>query len=88
MFNTFTDTFIDSLQSSKKTLVNTFVKNEELVKTFNEFIDAETAYTKSVISTGVRFGTISSSNQFLDELTSQFKNLIPTSFTSDTKKVA
>lgn len=40
------DPVIDAVQSSKKNLVSTFVTNDKVAKALNEFVDAQTAYTK------------------------------------------
>ena len=47
------DTTIDAVQTSKKQFVNTmFAKNENIAKTLNEFVDAQTEYTKSAFKAG------------------------------------
>jgi hypothetical protein len=43
------DTVIDSVQSGKKTFVNTFVTNEAVKTAMVDFIDAQTAYTKGAV---------------------------------------
>jgi len=43
------DQTIDSIQNSKKQFVNSVVKNEAIAKSLNEFVDAQTAYTKSAV---------------------------------------
>ena len=53
MFNTITHTAIDSVQTGKKQIVSTFVKHETLADTINKFVDAETAYTKSLFDNTV-----------------------------------
>ena len=42
------NTAIDSFQDAKKQFVKTFVKNEELAKPLNTFIEAQTLYAKAV----------------------------------------
>lgn len=49
MFNP--ETFIDTVQSGKKQFVNTFVQNEAVKKALNEFVDAQSAYTKAAVKT-------------------------------------
>jgi hypothetical protein len=49
MFNTITNTAIDTIQAGKKQIVNTVVKHEGLAESINKFVDAETAYTKAFI---------------------------------------
>jgi hypothetical protein len=43
------DTAIDTIQSSKKIFVETFVKHEGLAAPLNKFVDAQTAYTKKAV---------------------------------------
>ncbi len=44
------DTTIDAVQTAKKQFVNTaFAKHEAVAKALNEFVDAQTAYTKSAV---------------------------------------
>ncbi len=49
------DTFIDTVQTGKKTFVNTFVTNEKVKDALIEFIDAQADYTKKAakVSTDV-----------------------------------
>ena len=42
------NTVIDTFQGAKKQFVKTFVKNEELAKPLNTFIEAQTLYAKAV----------------------------------------
>jgi hypothetical protein len=42
---------IDTIQSGKKTLVNSFVTNEVAKNTMIKFIDAQTEYTKQFVKT-------------------------------------
>ncbi len=48
---------IDSFQGAKKQFVKTFVKNEELAKPLNTFVDAQTAYAKTVAEEANKFFT-------------------------------
>ena len=43
------DATIDAVQNGKKQFVNTFVTNQAIKDTLVEFVDAQTAYTKSAI---------------------------------------
>lgn len=43
------DQTIDTIQNAKKQFVNTMVKNEAIAKSLHEFVDAQTAYTKSAV---------------------------------------
>lgn len=47
------DTIIDTVQTSKKTVVNTLVTNEVVKDTLIKFIDAQTDYTKKAMKTGM-----------------------------------
>jgi len=42
---------IDAIQSGKSSWVNTFIKNESVSKPMQEFISAQSAYTKQVCKT-------------------------------------
>lgn len=46
------DTAIDTIQTAKKEAVKTFVKHEAIAKSLNEFVDAQTAYTKQAAKAG------------------------------------
>ena len=46
------DQTIDTVQNAKKQFVNSVVKNEAIAKSLNEFVDAQTAYTKSAVKAG------------------------------------
>lgn len=48
---------VDAIQTSKKMFVDTFVKHEGLAKSLNEFVDAQTVYTKEAIDASVNAGT-------------------------------
>lgn len=47
MFNT--NFYIDSFQNGKKQLVNTFVQHDGIKQALVEFVDTQTAYTKSAV---------------------------------------
>ena len=51
------DTTVDTIQTSKKMFVDTFVKHEALAKTLHEFVDAQTNYTKQAIDVSIKTGT-------------------------------
>ncbi len=51
------DTAIDAVQTGKKQFVKTFVNNEKIADALNEFIDSQTAYTKSAVGTATRTAT-------------------------------
>ena len=52
MLATLVNNTVDAIQTSKKIFVDTFVKHEGLSKTMNEFVDAQTEYTKKAIEVG------------------------------------
>jgi hypothetical protein len=51
------DAMIDTVQTGKKQFVKTFVNNEKIADALNEFIDAQTAYTKQAVNVGTRTAT-------------------------------
>lgn len=89
MFNTFAHSAIDAVQNSKKTFVETFVKNEAINKSLNQFIDAQTEYTKSAMDTSMAaatsLGMVLTSKDFYDELTQSFKSFVPSYSTKKAK---
>ena len=52
------DTFIDTFQNGKKQFVATMVKNEVVAGALNQFIDAQTAYTKEAVAAFTEVGTV------------------------------
>jgi hypothetical protein len=46
------DAFIDTVQTGKKTFVNTFVTNETAKQSMIKFIDAQAEYTKRAAKVG------------------------------------
>ena len=57
MIKTYINTAIDTIQTSKKMFVDTFVKHEALAKSLNEFVDTQTDYTKQAFDASVKAGT-------------------------------
>jgi anaerobic ribonucleoside-triphosphate reductase len=51
------DTAIDTVQTGKKQFVKTFVNNEKIADALNEFIDAQTQYTKQAVSISTKTAT-------------------------------
>ena len=52
------DTTIDAVQTAKKTFVNTaFANHEAVAKALNEFVDAQTDYTKKAVKAGTDTAT-------------------------------
>lgn len=57
MFNQYAFQAVDGIQSAKKQFVSTFVQHEQLAKILNNFVDAQTEYTKSAITAGSSVAT-------------------------------
>ena len=51
------DTVIDTVHTGKKQFVKTFVNNEKIAEALNEFIDAQTTYTKQAVGVGTKTAT-------------------------------
>lgn len=51
------DFYIDTIQTGKKSFVNTFVQHEGTKKAMIEFIDAQAAYTKEATKAGTAMVT-------------------------------
>lgn len=43
------DTTIDTIQTTKKAIVSTFVTNQKIADSLNSFVDAQTRYTKDAV---------------------------------------
>ena len=56
MLATLINNTVDAIQTSKKIFVDTFVKHEGLAKSLNEFVDAQTDYTKKAIDASMKAG--------------------------------
>ena len=52
------DPVIDTVQTGKKTFVQTFVSNENVAKALNSFIDAQTEYTKKAVKVATDTATV------------------------------
>ena len=52
-----TDAIIDTVQTGKKTFVNTFVTNEAVKESMIKFIDAQADYTKRASKVGMDTAT-------------------------------
>ena len=52
-----TDAIIDTVQTGKKTIVNTFVTNETAKESMIKFIDAQADYTKRASKVGLDTAT-------------------------------
>ena len=53
-----TDAIIETVQTGKKTFVNTFVQNETVKEAMIKFIDAQADYTKQAARVGLDTATI------------------------------
>ncbi len=51
------DALIDTVQTGKKTFVNTFVQNETIKESMIKFIDAQADYTKKAAKVGMDTAT-------------------------------
>lgn len=56
-----TDAIIDTVQTGKKTVVNTFVTNEAIKDAMIKFIDAQAEYTKKAFKAGTDAFTVMTS---------------------------
>ena len=52
MFNQYAFQAVDGIQSAKKQFVSTFVQHDGFQKVLNNFVDAQTEYTKAAITAG------------------------------------
>lgn len=57
MIDFYTKTAIDTFQSAKKMVVDTFVKHEGLSKSLHDFVDVQTEYTKKAVDETITAGT-------------------------------
>jgi hypothetical protein len=69
------DNTVDTIQTSKKIFVDTFVKHEGMAKVMNEFVDAQTEYTKKAIDVGFTTST------------NMYKTITDKSFYTDSAKI-
>ena len=46
------DSTIDTIQTGKKSFVNTFVLNKDVAAALNDFVDAQSEYTKKAVKAG------------------------------------
>lgn len=81
MFNSFAYSAIDAVQTSKKQFVETFVKHDSIARVLNQFVDAQTQYTKSAVDAGIQVATnlgyIFTTKQFYDDVTDSMKSMVP-----------
>ena len=81
MFNTATYAFIDGVSDFKKQFVETTVQHEGIKLALNNFVDAQTKYTKAAADAGMQsmmsLGLIFTSKEFYSQLSDQYKSLVP-----------
>ncbi len=81
MFNTATYAFIDGVSDFKKKFVETTVQHEGIKTALNNFVDAQTKYTKAAADAGMQsamaLGMIFTSKDFYTEMGDQFKAMVP-----------
>jgi len=72
--NMFTlDSTVDAIQTGKKTFVKTFVQNEQIAQTMNEYVDTQTEYTKKALkATSDMFSNIASESVKVMQEASKF----------------
>jgi len=63
-----TDAIIDAVQTAKKTWVKTFVTNDHIAESMNEFVDAQAEYTRKAFK-----ATADSATQIAAETTKMVK---------------
>ena len=51
------ENFIDTVQNGKKQFVKTAITHEGTAKVLNDFVDAQTAYTKDAVKAFTKVGT-------------------------------
>ncbi len=80
MLATLMNNTVDAIQTSKKMFVDTFVKHEGLAKSLNEFVDAQTNYTKQAIDASIKTGnevynTVSEKVFYTDAMKSAYESV-------------
>lgn len=82
MFNIYAYAAIDAVQNSKKTFVDTFVKNEAMADVLKNFVDAQTKYTKAAVDAGIKtatdMGVVVTNKDFLKDMVETAKSFVPT----------
>jgi hypothetical protein len=53
MIKSFAHDAVDTVQKAKLQFVSTFVKHDGLAETMNKFVEAQSQYTKSALSTSI-----------------------------------
>ena len=90
MFNTATYAFIDGVSDFKKKIVEQTVQHDGIKTAMNSFVDAQTKYTKAAADAGMQsamaLGMIFTSKTFYDEMSDQFKTMVPAFNTAKSAK--
>lgn len=67
---------IDFVQNGKKAFVTIFIRHDELAKSINSFIDAQTRYTKdssdALYSSATELGNLVSDKNFVQEMVQSY----------------
>lgn len=65
------DPVIDAVQTSKKTFIKTFVTNEKIATSLNDFVDSQTAYTKEATkaTTAMMTSVLGEASRSMQDLT-------------------
>lgn len=65
------DPVIDAIQTGKKSFISSFVTNDKVAKSLNEFVDSQTAYTKEAVkaTTNMMTTVMSETTKSLQDLT-------------------
>lgn len=81
MFNTATYAFIDGVSDFKKKFVETTVQHDGIKTALNNFVDAQTKYTKAAADAGMQsamaLGMIFTSKEFYSQMADQYKAMVP-----------
>lgn len=84
MIKSFAHDAVDAVQKAKLQFVSTFVKHEGLAETMTKFVEAQSQYTKSALSTNIDaltdFSLALTKKDFAKELVSAygFDKFVPT----------
>ena len=80
---TYAHTGIDAIQTAKKQITETFSPNEQVKKIANDFVDAQTQYTKAAVDAGYKaltsIGELLTDRTPYIKLAEQFQSFFPTS---------
>jgi hypothetical protein len=81
MFNTASYAFIDGVSEFKKKIVEQTVQHDGIKTALNNFVDAQTKYTKAAADAGMQsmmaLGMVFTSKEFYTDLADQYKAMVP-----------